>query len=403
MRGNHSRAIGAAMAMMLASADVEFRDTARQALRAALPAWLAERHRLNRRICKSDLLSWLQWLHRGGWLAGDWPAQFGGAGWSPLRRYLLDEECALAHAPSVAGSGVMGVGPLLIRFGTGLQQGRWLPGILSGRDWWCEDFTGRPGETPEFRRDGDDYVVTAQRPAVMGVKQATLIAILLHGAGTDGDSDPAPTILMIDLASPGVTLETIPVLDGADDVAHLTLNAVRVPVENRIGLQGGGLTCAEFLALRGSLVLQAVARTVATLEDVRDQAGIMNQDQAPVIGNPIFAARLAEAEADVAALRTTALRLCTMATAVDDRRARVAMLAVMERQVTRRLAELRRLVFGPWTVAWPAQGGDNLPVPPGRPEAAAAMRGYVSSHLAALRGPDDGSLRDLIACSLLKD
>lgn len=382
-----------------ALADADFQDDLRAALRAGLPPGIAERQRLNRRIDRSDLLAWQGWLRAQGWLAPDWPRAFGGEDWTPQHRFLLDEASALAGAPPVAAFGIAAAGPLLHRFGTPDQQDRWLPGILSGADCWCGDLTADDCDSQvELRRDGDDYLVTARRDAVAGMRHATMIACLLRsGPGAE------TTLLAIDLASPGVTAQVIPMLDGSGDLARLTLDAVRVPAGNRIGALDGGRDCADFLTARGWPVLGAVAASVAALNDLRDLAGIMHQDRAPLIRNPVFAAQLAEAEADVMALRTTALRFCARPADARDRHQRAAMLRVMERRVTRRLAELRRLVFGPWNVAWPAQPGDSLPLPSGLPEAAAASRGYVASYLALLRGADDDRLRDLIAAHLLED
>ena len=382
-----------------ALADDGFRDDLRAALADAVPPEIARRQRLNRRIDKAGLLAWQGWLRAQGWLAPDWPRASGGEDWPPQRRFLLDEACALAGAPPVAAFGIGALGPLLQRFGTPDQREAWLPRILSGADLWCGDLTpdDRDAGGIELRRDGDDFVVTARREAVAGMRHATMIACLLRsGPGEE------TTLLAIDLATPGVTAQVVPMLDGSGDLARLRLDAVRVPAGNRISATGGGRDCVDFLAARGWPVLGAVAAAVAALEYLRDLAGMMHQDRARLSRNPVFAAQLAEVEADVMALRTTALRLCARPAEAADRRQRAAMLRVVERRVTRRLAELRRLVFGPWNVAFPAQACDPLPLPSGLPEAAAASRGYVASHLALLRGDDDDRLRDLIAASLLE-
>jgi len=42
---------------------------------------------------------WQAILHARGWLAYQWPREYGGTGWSPLQRYIFEKECALADAP----------------------------------------------------------------------------------------------------------------------------------------------------------------------------------------------------------------------------------------------------------------------------------------------------------------
>ena len=46
-------------------------------------------------------LKWHKILHRKGWVAPDWPEEFGGPGWDINQRYIFQEECKLANAPSI--------------------------------------------------------------------------------------------------------------------------------------------------------------------------------------------------------------------------------------------------------------------------------------------------------------
>src|SRR3546814_19588594 len=55
-------------------------------------------------------LPWQRILHARGWAAPDWPAEFGGPGWSEIERYIVAAECARAGAPNLAPMGLKKIG-----------------------------------------------------------------------------------------------------------------------------------------------------------------------------------------------------------------------------------------------------------------------------------------------------
>ena len=121
-----------------------FREDAGRWIRANLPTDLAGKVDAGLRLGKDDYQRWARILGQRGWLSYRWPAEFGGPGWTPLQRYLFDEECALAGAPPIMPFGPTMVAPVLMRFGSPEQQQRFLPGIASGEVWWSQGFS-EPG------------------------------------------------------------------------------------------------------------------------------------------------------------------------------------------------------------------------------------------------------------------
>ena len=82
------------------------------------------------------LTAWQKKLEDRGWLAPNWPKEYGGTGWSVTQRYIFDEECGAASAPSALPFGVTMVAPVIIKFGTEEQKKLYLPKILSSEHWW---------------------------------------------------------------------------------------------------------------------------------------------------------------------------------------------------------------------------------------------------------------------------
>src|SRR5690606_18666540 len=121
-----------------------FREEVRAFLKQNLPADLAEKVRLGRRLAKTDHQRWQAILDAQGWYAVNWPVEYGGTGWSVVQKHIFDEECSLAGAPRVVSFGVNMVAPVIMKFGNPAQKEYYLPRILSGEDWWCQGYS-EPG------------------------------------------------------------------------------------------------------------------------------------------------------------------------------------------------------------------------------------------------------------------
>ena len=55
-------------------------------------------------IAKHLHIRWQKRLHERGWLAPNWPQEYGGPGWTAAQRYIYDQEMMSAGAPPAVGS-----------------------------------------------------------------------------------------------------------------------------------------------------------------------------------------------------------------------------------------------------------------------------------------------------------
>ena len=113
--------------------------------------------------------TWQSILHAKGWGAPEWPMEYGGTGWDIQQRYIFLEECKLANAPNPVMMGIQMLGPMLMHFGTEAQKDRFLPGIISGDDVWCQGYS-EPGSGSDLaslkttaERDGDEYIINGTK------------------------------------------------------------------------------------------------------------------------------------------------------------------------------------------------------------------------------------------------
>src|SRR5258706_12909306 len=108
---------------------------------------------------------WHRRLYERGWITPTWPMEHGGRGWGPQQRFIFEQECALANAPTLSSAGLLMLGPVLIHFGTAVQRARFLPRLRSGEDYLGEGYLEpRAGSDPAAllfrpRRQGDDYII----------------------------------------------------------------------------------------------------------------------------------------------------------------------------------------------------------------------------------------------------
>jgi alkylation response protein AidB-like acyl-CoA dehydrogenase len=113
--------------------------------------------------------AWEQRLAAGGWTGIGWPREWGGRGCSIAEQVIFHEEYARAGGPGRMGHIGEGLtGPTLIAYGSDEQKARYLPGILEGREFWCQGYSepgagsdlanvrtrARPGADGRWRIDG---------------------------------------------------------------------------------------------------------------------------------------------------------------------------------------------------------------------------------------------------------
>ena len=203
------------MDLTLTPEERAFQEEVRAFLRERLPDDVREGTRIGARMDKERHVRWQKILHEQGWMAPNWPVEHGGTGWTPLQRYLFEEEMEAAWAPPPIPFGVHMVGPVIIAFGTEAQKRRFLPGILASEDWWCQGYS-EPGAGSDLAalktravRDGDHYVVNGQKTWTSLAQHADWIFCLVR-TSQEGKRQEGISFLLIDMHSPGVTVQPDP-------------------------------------------------------------------------------------------------------------------------------------------------------------------------------------------------
>lgn len=359
-------------------------------------------------LAKEDYLAWHRILHRRGWVAPSWPTEHGGPGWTVTERFLFEEECAAADAPTVMPFGVNMVGPIIYTFGTAEQKARFLPRILSGEDWWCQGYS-EPGAGSDLaalrtgaRRDGDQYVVTGQKTWTSLAHESDMMFCLVR---TGGGSKPQEGIsfLLVDMASPGITVRPIVTIEGGHHVNDVFLDEVRVPVANLVGEEGKGWTYAKLLLARERSGQAEIARSKRLLERVRTVARREPGAGRSPGDNPIFRHKLASVEIDLLALEYTGLRVLAAEAAGRSGGAEASLLKLKGTELHQSVTELALEAAGYSALAIgdPERPGRDWPPHVGPDYTTHLMSTFLYGRAKSIWGGSNEIQRNIIAKQLL--
>jgi alkylation response protein AidB-like acyl-CoA dehydrogenase len=157
---------------------------------------------------------------------------------------------AKAKTPGIYNAnGLWQIGPMILRWGTEEQQQRWLPGILSAEEHWCQGFTEPEAgsDLANLRtlavRDGDEYVVNGRKIWISTAHLAKWGLFLLRTDPTAierGVKHEGITALIVDMELPGIEVSVIRDLTGGELFCEVVFDGARVPVDYRLGEEGRG-------------------------------------------------------------------------------------------------------------------------------------------------------------------
>tara|TARA_R110001592_G_scaffold215025_1_gene468224 strand:+ start:85779 stop:86963 length:1185 start_codon:yes stop_codon:yes gene_type:complete len=295
--------------------DLAFRDEVRafiaQAYDEELQARLASSEP---QVFKQAVIDWQKRLHDKGWVAPNWPVEYGGTGWNATQQFIYDSERAAAGVRDTVPFGLKMVAPVLYTFGTEEQKKRFLPSILASDEWWCQGYS-EPGSGSDLASlktkavvDGDDYIVTGAKIWTTYAQFADWIFCLVR-TNSEGKKQQGITFLLIDMKSPGIKVNPIVSIDNHHSLNEVEFNDVRVPMANRIGEQDKGWTYAKALLAHERTSIAEVADTKRKLAQVRDYAAQEVGGGAPLSADPAFQARLSDIDIELMALEFTELRV----------------------------------------------------------------------------------------------
>ncbi|MDT2005508.1 acyl-CoA dehydrogenase [Rhodococcus opacus] len=256
------------------------------------------------------LKEWTGKLFAAGYLGGDWPTQYGGLGeaHSAEHSVVVGEEVARARASLMPGAGNL-VAHALFDFGTDEQRERFLPGIRSGDEIWCQLFS-EPGSgsdlaslrTKAVRAGDGGFVVTGQKVWTTNGHWSDY-GYLLARTDHDAPKHKGISAFVVDMRLPGVEVRPLREMTGTSDFNEVFLDNVELAPEALIGSLNQGWTVANSsLGHERSGVAGNAVRLRQSVEALKDLAGKVVRNGRPAIEDGLVQDRLGQLTASVEAL-----------------------------------------------------------------------------------------------------
>lgn len=198
-----------------------------------------------------------------GLLAAPFSEASGGLGGGPLATMIVMQEFGRHLVVEPYFETVVLAGGLIENNGTEAQRADLLPPIMAGEAVWALAWAegksrydlNNVGTTA--KRDGDNYVLTGAKAAVIGAPWADKLIVSARTSGSQRDSGGV-SLFIVDRQSAGLHLQSFKTIDGRR-AAEIALQNVKVPASRLLGAEGEGVSALEACRDRAIAALCAEA------------------------------------------------------------------------------------------------------------------------------------------------
>ena len=251
------------------------------------------------------LREWQRNVYEAGFLGAAWPQEYGGGGLHDDFQSAATKAMRKYNGPILPNAiGLNWTGPLLIDIGTHEHKLKYLKGILSAEDIWCQGFSepenGSDLGNAQLRadRDGDEYVLNGSKIWTTLGNYAKYMILL---ARTDQDAPnkyAGLSFILTPMTVPGVETQKIRKLTGEYGFTQTFFTDARIPVDGLMGEEGQGWKVAmQTLEYeRGARGGQAGGYSMTEIDafEVLKLARKAERDGSPVLEDPIIRDQLVD-------------------------------------------------------------------------------------------------------------
>jgi alkylation response protein AidB-like acyl-CoA dehydrogenase len=249
-----------------------------------------------------------EWQHKiwsAGYLGMAWPKEYGGAGVAPVFQRIADQEMR-RHAVPIAFNviGLGWAGPLINDIGTEEEKQKYLKGILSAEDIWCQGFS-EPDHGSDLGnaqckavRDGDEFVVNGTKIWTTMGNFAKYMILLARTSNEGARKYDGLSFFLAPMHVEGIDPRPIQKLTGEYGFTETFFTDARIPANCLMGEEGKGWSIAmqtlqyergaEAGAAGGLMVVRSV------MDDLISAVRGLKRDGEPLLSDPIVRDRLVQ-------------------------------------------------------------------------------------------------------------
>ena len=331
-----------------ALSDDEFRALVRDDFEQHYPV---ELRYPSRRLLWSEQSGWYLRMAAKGWIAPNWPLEYGGMGLSPGKLLIFMEEQERCGIARFQDHGIRMIGPVLLRFGTDEQRERLLPPILACEHRYCQGYSEPEAgsDLASLRTtavlDGDHWVVNGTKIWTTMAHDATNMFLLARtGSEAAGQLKQQAQIsfFLLDLDTPGVTIRQIRDIAGEQELCEVFFDGVRIPANNLVGEVNQGWSVTKSVLGFERIHVGSPQLPMSGLRHLEQLGAALG-----LADDPVYLDRLDSLRLDVAHLGDAYDRFARQLTRGEPLGADVSLLKLVATETFQRIAETIIEVAGP--------------------------------------------------------
>ena len=293
-----------------------------------------------RRARWNEMREWWRRLYEKGWIAPNWPREWGGMGLDAGKMVIYLEEMerwGVARAPD---QGITQVGPIIMKFGTEAQKQHYLPRTLRGEYIWCQGYSepNAGSDLASLRTeaviDSGHFVINGQKIWTTMAHDSTHIYMLVR-TDKQAKKQEGISFLLADLKTPGITVRPIRNLAGHEEFCEVFFENVRVPRDALVGELNAGWTVAKALLSFERLNIGSPRRPQYALRRLEMMARAKG-----LFDDPGFVDKFTQAKLDLEDLASLYGRYVSVARRGEPLGQEVSMLKIWAMETWQRLTEL---------------------------------------------------------------
>ncbi|MDZ7588433.1 MAG: acyl-CoA dehydrogenase family protein [Parasphingorhabdus sp.] len=259
------------------------------------------------------LVDWQRKVYEAGYLGAAWPKEYGGGGLHAEFQRMATRAMKKHDAPIILNAiGIGWAGPLLLDIGTEEQKQKYIKGMLSAEDIWCQGFSepenGSDLGNAQLKavRDGDDYILNGSKIWTSLGDRAKYMILL---ARTDFDAPnkyAGLSFFLNPMKIDGIETRRIKKLTGEYGFVQCFFTDARIAAECRVGEEGDGWMIAmkTLEYERGAKVNPAGGYYLKEMDvmQVVDAAKAARRGGKPLLDDPVMRDKMAEYMIEIQAL-----------------------------------------------------------------------------------------------------